>query len=207
MTVTDLVSLDQVYARLGLDEDNLSDEEVADIGVYLDSASGVIADLYGDVLPKTYTEIIQPYGDGTRILLSRSPVLSVQSVQISWYGSPSPAITLDPLRYRLDGPIGVIQAVGIGAASSFANVTAPFGGLGYNPQVTVTYVSGRTEVTPQVQDALLEMLRINYQPQRSGFTMGTGELDPNAGFTYLGYYVPNSVHERLTGGKRPRQVA
>lgn len=206
VVVTSLVDIVQVKARLNIDL--VDDEDDDELMLYLGSASGVLADLYGDVLPVSYTEIVEPYGDGSRVMLGRSPVLSVESVQVGWYGSPSPMVTLAPLRYRLDGGAGILYAVGLGVYSSFANMVAPFGGLGYQPQVRVSYTAGRAVVTQQVQDAVLEILRINWQPQRAGYTSGGAyNPDPDSGFTYLGYYIPNGVHERLAAGKRPRQIA
>lgn len=200
-----LVDLFDVKKRLNIDPGDATDD--AELTLYLASASLVLAELYGDVLPRTYTEIIYPHGDGSRLLLGRSPVLSVTSVKIGWFGTAIPLITLDPSRYRLDKGAGVIQAIGYGPYSSFANIVAPFGGTGSNPEVEVVYVAGRDTISESVQDAVLEILRINWQPQRTGSVMNPDAAsDPDAGFTAMGYFIPNGAHERLAGGKRPRQV-
>jgi hypothetical protein len=198
--ITTLVTLDQVKDRLNIDRDDTDDDD--ELTLFLASASGVLVDLYGDVIPVAYTEVLRPYGDGCRVMLSRSPVLSVESVSVSWYGTPTPAVVLSPTRYWLDGGAGILHSTSWGGG--FAPVS--FGG---NALLTISYTAGRATVTAQVQDAVLEILRINWAPQRATVVAGPAgaDMDPDVGFTYLGYYIPNGAHERLAGGKRPRQIA
>lgn len=194
---TTLASIDEVKDRLNV-KGGTDDAEIQE---FLDSATQVLANLYGDVLPVQYTERLQAYGDGSRVLLGRSPLLSIDTVQVIWgYQNLSP-VTLAPTTYRADLRTGELRLFATSAPFAWQYASRDWSLAEFD----ITYTAGRAAVTPAVKDAVLEILRVNWQPQQSGNLPGVG--DDDAGFTYMGYYIPNSANERLAGGMRPRQIA
>lgn len=195
-----LVSLTDVKKRLNIDlTDESQDDELID---YLDSATTVLQNLYGDVIPTQYTERLRPFGDGTRFLCGRSPLVSVDSITVTWNYLNAPTLTLAPTMYRPNLITGEVQVYAMTPAFSWQYAAWDWSLAEFD----ITYTAGRKTVAPNVKDAVLEILRINYKQQRAGGYY-PNESDDEAGFTVQGYYIPNSAHERLTGGERPRQIA
>lgn len=199
---TSLASLDDVKDRLNIPSSDVSSD--AELQSFLDSATQVLQNLYGDVIPTQYTERLRPYGDGTRFLTGRSPLLSVDSITITWAYLNSPVLTLTPTMYRPNLVTGEIAIFAMTPAFSWQYAARDWTAAEFD----VTYTAGRAAVTPAVRDAVLEIVRINWQPQQSGNLPGIGSSEEtDQGFVYSGYYIPNSANERLAGGMRPRQIA
>lgn len=203
MTVTALASLDDIKTRLNiLPDDADSDANLMD---YLASATSILRDLYGDVIPTSYTEVLFPYGDGSRLLLGRAPLISVDSILATWPYVGSPNVVLSPNTYIVDLRSGVVTIFALSPAFSWQYAARDWSYARY----TVAYTTGRAVVDPKVKDAVLELLRINWRPQAGGNLPGisSGDEAEAAGFTYLGFYIPNGVHERINAGARPNQIA
>lgn len=201
--VSSLVTLDEVKARLSIPLTDTTQD--VNLQLYLDSATVVLQNLYGDVLPAQYTETLRTFGDGTQLLTRRSPLLSVDSITVTWPYPATPTIALSPNLYFTNLVTGEISIYAFSPAFSWQYAYRDWSHAWF----LVRYTAGRSAVTANVKDAVLELLRINYSPQRSGgYYPGQGPNDdPDEGFTYEGYYIPNGVHERLSGGERPRQIA
>lgn len=201
-TPTVLATVDDVKDRLSINPaDTTLDTKLQDV---LDSATTVLKNLYGDVIPVQYTEKLRPYGDGTRFLTGRSPLLSVDTVEVTWAYLSAPTLTLTASMYKANLATGEITIFAMTPAFSWQYSMRDWAAAEFD----VTYTAGREDVAPNVKDAVLELVRINYAPERAGgYYPGQGaENDPEAGFTYQGFYIPNGVHERLSGGERPRQI-
>lgn len=202
MPITALASLDEVKDRLNI-KSNETDND-GELQTYLDSAAQVLQNLYGDVIPTQYTERLRPYGDGTRFLCGRSPLLTVDGITVTWNYLNAPTLTLAPTMYRPNLATGEVQVYAMTPAFSWQYAAWDWSLAEFD----ITYTAGRAAVTPAVKDAVLEILRINWQPQQSGNLPGIGvNEETEQGFTYAGYYIPNSANERLAGGARPRQIA
>lgn len=204
MSITSLASLDDVRARLNIKPTDSTENDGLLLD-YLDSATSILRDLYGDVIPQSYTEVLFPYGDGSRILLGRAPVLSVDSILATWPYVGSPSVELSSNTYFVDPRSGVVTMFALSPAFSWQYAARDWSYARY----TVAYATGRTTVDPKVKDAVLELLRINWRPQAGGNLPGisSGDESEAAGFTYLGFYIPNGVHERISAGSRPNQIA
>ena len=199
---TALASLDEVKARLNLPSGDADDD--AELQSFLDSATQVLQNLYGDVIPTQYTERLRPYGDGTRFLLGRSPILTVDGITVRWSYLNSPTLTLNAQMYRPNLVTGEIEIYAMSPAFSWQYAARDWSMAEFD----VTYTAGRATVTPAVKDAVLEILRINWQPQQAGNLPGIGSNEEtDQGFDYQGFFIPNSANERLQGGMRPRQIA
>jgi hypothetical protein len=198
-----LATLDEVKGRLNIKpaaDDGSDDDELE---LYLGSATVVLQNLYGDIIPTSYTETLRPYGGGTHLLTGRSPLLSVGSITVSWDFQSSPVITLSPLTYKVILATGEIRIYAGTSPFAWQYPQRDWAHAEYD----VTYTAGRATVTDNVKDAVLEILRINWAPQRGGNLPGVAVGDPENGLTYMGFYIPNGAHERLAGGERPRQIA
>jgi hypothetical protein len=199
---TSLASLDDVYDHLNITNHDSSDD--AELQSFLDSATQVLQNLYGDIIPSQYTERLRPFGDGTRFLCGRSPLLSVDTIQVTWSYLNAPTLTLGPTMYRPNLITGEIQIFAMTPAFSWQYAMRDWSAAEFD----VTYTAGRATVTPAVRDAVLEILRVNWQPQQSGNLPGIGSNEEtDQGFTYQSFFIPNSANERLQGGMRPRQIA
>jgi hypothetical protein len=197
------ISLSDVKLRLAIPA--ADDSQDVNLQQYLNSAMVILQNLYGDVIPTTYTETLRAFGDGTQLLTWRSPLLSVDSITVTWPYPSTPTIALSPNLYFTNLATGEISIYAFSPAFSWQYAYRDWSHAWF----LVTYTAGRAAVTANVKDAVLELLRINYAPQRAGgYYPGQGASDdPDEGFTYQGYYIPNGVHERLSGGERPRQIA
>lgn len=197
MTITALASIDEIKDRLNITGEQDNDELLS----YLDAATEVLQNIYGDVIPKSYTERLRPYGDGTRFITGRSPLISVESITVTWAYMNAPILTLSAGMYRPNLITGEIQVYAMTPAFSWQYAYRDWSMAEFD----VAYTAGRTAVTPAVKDAVLEILRVNWQPQQSGNLPGVG-ADDEQGSTYMGFYIPPGANERLQGGTRPRQI-
>lgn len=195
-----LATLNDVKTRLNIDlTDTTHDAELTD---YLNSATTVLQNLYGDVIPTQYTETIRPYGDGTHLLCGRSPLISLDTISVTWPYPSSPTINLTSNLYFTNLVTGEITVFAFSPAFAWQYALRDWS----TARFLVTYTAGRAAVSPAVKDAVLEIIRINYEPQRAGgYTPNEQQMEQ--GFVSQGYYIPNNVHERLMGGERPRQIA
>lgn len=198
---TALAELADVKERLNMDADDDSDDD--QLTLYLNSATIVLQNLFGDVIPVSYTEILRPWSaDGAKLLTGRSPLVSVDSLSVTWPFLNAPVLTLSPNLYWVNLATGDVTIYAGSTPFAWQYAARDWS----TAHFTVTYTAGRSTVTDNVKDAVLEILRINWSPQRGGNLPGVTTEDPDAGYTYMGFYIPNSAHERLAGGERPRQI-
>lgn len=181
-----IVGLDATKRQLSIDRDNTIHDE--DLRGFILSASMIVEDVVGVVARRTITETAS--GGGRHIVLERSPVIEVAEVRVD----------------------GILVDVGDYAASPSGLLTRRAGtwpaGL---RNVEITYLAGRSAVAPNVLNATLELIRINWRPRQGGnagvFDGGRGdEFQAGAGEVRLGFFVPNTVMQRLAPNSRPPVV-
>ena len=146
-------------------------------------ASAVAEGIVGACATRTVAETVSGRG-GARIYLGLAPVVSVTSIV-------EDGATLTAGAYSAANKTGIITRVGAGWAVGANNVT-------------VTYVAGRPVIKNNILEGVKDLVRANFRPQiggnRSPFdTMGPA---PVGGEMRLGFFVPNSVMERLTPDKQ-----
>lgn len=172
-----IVGLSETKDHLNIDQTNTSQDE--ELRRTIDGASAVVEGIVGAVARRSITEVFSGRG-GDKAYLSLAPAISVTAVVEG-------GVTLDPAAYSLHGDRAVLYKV------------AGFWSRGVN-NVSVTYVVGRTIVTGNILDGVKDLIRVNFRPQlggnRSPFDNVT-EQRAEPGQMRLGFYVPNSVMERL----------
>lgn len=142
-------------------------------------ASAVVEDIVGIVAVRSFTETYS--GGDAAILLRHRPVVAVDSVT-------EDGIAVDTADYSV-GESGVL----VRSTSYVAGIWA----AGVD-NIAVTYRTGRTVVADNILDGTRDLVRVNFRPQSGGnfraFDTG-GQREP--GQIRLGFYVPNSVMQRL----------
>jgi hypothetical protein len=137
------------------------------IGDLIDTAVGVVEGIVGPLSPKTFSET---YSGGSPVIILRHvPVLSVTSIVESW-GATNYTLTNEPVGgasdqygYDIESPKSgqiVRRTVG-GYPFPF------FPGMG---NIAITYVAGRTSVTPKQKLAVVRQLRLLWADYQSGRT-------------------------------------
>jgi uncharacterized phiE125 gp8 family phage protein len=167
-----VVSLTELKAHLGI-TDSTDDAELDDT---LDEAIAAIEDIVGPLSPQTFVEQIDNHGGD--IVLSRTPVVSVQSVSIEpWLGATA---TDDTAGWRLNTATGVLRRQVTGGA-------LPFYGRG--SVFTVTYTAGYSDVPGAVNRAIKTQAKSMWKSQRvptnrpvSGAAAQTPIYQGNTGF-------------------------
>lgn len=186
-----LVGLAEVKEHLNIPASDTSQDD--ELRGFILSASEVAEDIVGEV---AQTEAAETYSGGSpSILLRRRPVLSVTEVQVD-------GTVVDASTYIVS-PSGVLRHSSGCWPRGFHNVQA-------------TYVSGRTAAQASVLDATKELIRINWRPQQGGnyspFDGGQADDfgaggDGAQGMIRLGFFVPNTVMQRLMPHARAPHVA
>lgn len=187
-----LVGLDEVRRHLRYRDDDHSDDE--ELRAFIASASAVVEDITGTVGRRTVVETNS--GGDWYIVLSRSPVVEVTKVVVD-----GQEIDLGDCTWS---PSGLL-----------ARRSGRWPGGLHN--VEVTYVAGRKAVPPNVHNGVLELIRINWRPQQGGnyspFDGGNTDDFGNAGLEAslqgnlrLGFFIPNTVIQRLQPSSRPPVV-
>ena len=185
-----LVGLAEVKRHLNYSLNDTSDDE--ELRGFILSASEVVEDIVGVTARRQVTET---NSGGSRVIrLSKVPVLSVLSVSVD--GEPVDdadytATAGGVLAHRTSWPSGVVETV---------------------------YEAGRKVVPASVRDGTLELIRVNWRPQQGGnyssFDLGQGDdfgvsravEGSLQGEIRLGFFVPNTVVQRLQPHRRPPVV-
>lgn len=200
MTVTSLVTLDDVYDTLNIKNPDGTDD--GELQGFIDAAQAVIEDIVGPVVPQTYTEVHS--GRGPSIVLDHTPVISVTSVT-EYIGVTPYALSDAELggstsaySYSLDDPTaGIVSRRYNGLVGGFA---------AGNRNIQIVYVAGQATVPANVRLAALELIRMQWQPQQSGNLPGVG-TDDFSGINVMGFFVPNRVRELLVASQRGPAIA
>lgn len=181
------VGLAEVKTHLNIPAATTTHDE--ELRSFILSASAVVESIVGTVGRKSVTEKYSGIRH-TSILLRRSPVISVESVSEN-------GITLTEDRDFTISDGGVLTRV-------WSQWYPRQWRAGVN-NITVSYTAGRTEVPPNVLDATKELIRINWRPQTGGnySVFSGGRQDDSGQLSFneirpLGFFIPNTVMQRLT---------
>ncbi|MEU8264476.1 hypothetical protein AB0C02_28120 [Micromonospora sp. NPDC048999] len=183
-----IVGLAETKRHLNIPADDDQDDE--ELRGFILSASMVVEDVVGVVARRAITE--KASGGGRHIVLEKPPVLEVVEVRVD-------GVLVDSGEYT-GSPSGLL---------AHRNGCWPAG----LRNVEVTYLAGKTVVPPNIIDATLELIRINWRPQAGGnysaFDGGRNDDFGNAGLEAslqgnlrLGFFVPNTVVQRLAPDQR-----
>lgn len=183
-----IVGLAETKRHLNIPADDTTMDE--ELRGFIASASLVVEDIVGVVARRVFTETDS--GGSRHIVLAHSPVLDI--VEVTADGT-----VVDPGDYT-SSPSGLLAR---------RSGTWP-GGL---RNISITYMAGRTVVEANIIDATKELIRINWRPQVGGnysaFDGGRGDDFSNAaveasmqGNLRLGFFVPNTVVQRLSPNQR-----
>jgi hypothetical protein len=186
------VGLAEVKNHLNIAASNTTHDE--ELRGFVLSASAVVEDIVGTVARKTYTETYSGRGE-TAILLRHRPVLSVTSVTVNGSAVTDFSCTEHGILSR---------------ASTYSALTWPRG----VDNVAVVYQAGRVAPPWNVLNATKELIRINWRPQTGGnysvFDGGRGDdfgQGAEPAEIRLGFFVPNTVMQRLQPSARAPHVA
>jgi len=188
-----IVTLDEVKARVN-DASSANDYELEG---FVASAQAVVEAIVGPVEPRDVEEWLD--GGGPTVVLRHFPVVEVTLVE-EYAGTVPSTLVEEPLSggsftsagYLLDAEIGTLTRTVGGAPSRFVC------GQG---NVRVQYVAGYADgtVPANYKDAVLELIRENWGPQRAAgpSTLGVvGEITAHGG-PRTGFFVPGRVKELL----------
>lgn len=164
MTVTALVTLDDVRAHLNVpDEDDSHDVELQG---FIDAATAQVQYWTGPVIPTTFTDEVHDGGYPT-VALFNPPILTVASVT-EYIGTVAyqltaqpPGSTVDNYGYSLDDPLAgiLVRRDGAGCPTRF---------MGGPRSVVVSYTAGLAAVPGDIRLATLEDIRGLYQQTQQG---------------------------------------
>lgn len=177
-----IVGLAETKEHLGIPAADTSEDE--ELRGFILSASEVVEDITGVMARRSVTETAS--GGGRNIVLERPPVLRVAEVRVD-------GAAVDAGTYQWS-PSGLLTHTGTGWPAGARNVE-------------VSYEAGRLEVPHNVVNGTLELIRINWRPQAGGnyspFDGGGGDdFAPQAASIRLGFFVPNTVVQRLAPHQR-----
>lgn len=187
------VGLAEVKEHLNIPAaDTSADEELR--GFILSSCE-VVEDIVGVVARRTFTQTLSGRGEPA-LLLSRRPVIAVTSVTVDGTAVTDYSVT----------PHGVLTRTTAYRAGRWPSGV---------DNIVVTYTAGRTSVPAGGLDGTKELIRINWRPQQGGnyspFNQGRGDEHGQqargAGEIRLGFFVPNTVMQRLQPSARGPHVA
>ncbi len=187
-----LVGLDRMKSRLKIPLTTTTHDE--DLRSLIASVTDVIEDIVGVVVRRSFTETYSGRGERA-ILLRRRPVVSVTSVTEN-------GVLVEPSGYSV-APAGVLTRATAYSAGRWTSGV---------DNVTVTYVAGRAAPPASVLDGAEDLIRINWRPQIGGnhsvFAGGrTDDFGTGQGEIRLGFFVPNTVMQRLQPSGRGPHVA
>jgi uncharacterized phiE125 gp8 family phage protein len=179
--VAQAVTLDDVKLFLGVTR-NIDDSELV---ATLDDAVSAIEDVIGRLSPATVVEQFDSHGPA--IVLSKTPVVSVDSVSIEpWLGATP---VDDTAAWRLNSTTGILRRQLTGG-------TLPFYGRG--SIFTVTYRAGRTNVPDAVNRAILMQVKSMWTPQRGAMPLPAGGDQPPQMYAGAAGFLGPGVMELLT---------
>ncbi|OKI47304.1 hypothetical protein [Micromonospora sp. CB01531] len=169
-----IVGLTETKKHLNIDLANTTHDE--ELRGFILSASEVVESIVGPVARRSVEETHSGRGDVVLVLRKR-PILSVASVTVD-------GVLLDASEYTAS-PSGVL--------------TCGWGWPWGDNNIAVTYVVGRVAAGAAVIDGTKELIRLNWRPQTggSGSVFNQGAEDRGGGEIRLGFFIPNTVMQRL----------
>jgi len=180
------VGLTEVKDQLNIGQaDTTHDEELRRA---IAGACAVVEDIVGVVARRSFVQTFS--GRGLRsLLLSRRPVIAVTSIV-------EDSATLAAADYSVTEH-GVLTRVGAVWPTGVGNIV-------------VTHTAGRVVVGDNILDGTRDLIRVNFRPQLGGNRSPydtAGPQQSEAGQVRLGFFIPNSVMERLHGSSRGPHIA
>ena len=176
---------------------------------FIQSVTAIIEGIVGPVFPAALDEYYD--GGAPTILLNESPVMSVTSVVEAGGGGfvrtltnqpPDTVGSLDAYGYTVDLSTGTL-------VRRVSGLAAPF--LPGKRNVHVVYVAGNLDPSPNLREAALELIRINWQPQQGGNRPGYATTDVDTltinDAWRMGYFIPNRVMEMLAPSRHTWGIA
>lgn len=185
-----IVGLAETKEHLNIDQATTTHDE--ELRRTIAGVTLVVEDIVGIVARRSITEVRSGRGTST-LLLSRRPVISVTSVVEN-------SVTLAASDYSVTEH-GVLTRLAGGTRWRW-----PIG----VENIVVTTVAGRAAVPDNILDGTRDLIRVNFRPQIGGNrtpfdTVSDQRAEP--GTVRLGFFVPNSVMERLNPSGRGPHVA
>ena len=174
MTVTPLIGLDDAKRQLNINSGDSSQDDV--VNNYIIAATEIINRECGYSAPTQFTEVTTGRIDASgqsRIVLARTPVLSVQSVTGQMQGLPAVDVT-----YLVTNP---------DAGTIYLSNWYAF----YGP-VTITYTAGRSEIPPALQTACALIVQSMWETRQ-----GSGARDVMPGLDESGAETQGLPYEAL----------
>jgi hypothetical protein len=185
-----IVGLAEVKDTLNIDQANTSQDE--ELRRTIAGATAVVEDIVGVVARRSFTQTFSGRGTST-LLLSRRPVIPPMTTVVE------DGVTLAASDYTVTEH-GVLTRLAGGTRWRW-----PVG----VDNIVATHNGGRAIVGDNILDGTRDLIRVNFRPQiggnRSPFDNATDRAEP--GQMRLGFFVPNSVMERLHGSARGPHVA
>lgn len=196
-----IVGLAEVRAEIN----ETSHADDAELAGFIAAATAVVVDMVGPVAATQVTGLYD--GGASTIVLRHAPIVSVDTV-VEYRGSSSVPLTAQPLSggvfdgygYTVNLSAGLLHRQSGGYPARFAS------GL---QNVSVTYTCGRATVPANIRMAVLDLIRVNWRPQRSGgpSLLNPGNNDnPDLGAMPQGFYIPETVRQMLAPDMRPPRV-
>lgn len=197
------VTAAEVRAELNLGADLSQDDELAG---FIASLSRVVEAVVGPVAPTPYVEWCD--GSNDRVVLKHYPVLSVEAVA-EYSRGVAQVLADEPL-----DTTAVFTHAGYQVVPETGEVIRTSGGVPYRfargtRNVKVSYTAGKPEVYGNLREAVLELIRLHWRPQRTGgpATIGSrGDDSDSDGQTILGFFVPGKVLDLLLPDRRAPSV-
>jgi hypothetical protein len=211
MPTTDIVLLSDVQTHL-----NWSAAEetkyATPMGRFISAATPVIEEVTGPIVQRAFN---QWYSGGYKqLILRRRPVVSITSVtetsgSTTWTLTDQPVTApVDGYGYTLNSDFGVLTRRSHGVEMPFADGTDNI-----NVQYVAGYCADTAHVPPNIAEAALELIRINWQPPQAGNvpsfggSSGIDTLDMNDGIKVGGWFIPNRVLVLLRPGPKRIGIA
>lgn len=171
------VTLDEVKDHLNIPTTTTTYDQ--ELQRFIDSACEVVEGIVGPVSQRAVVETHS--GGRPTIVLATSPIVSVTSVAENGRTVPSTG-------YSLNGSL-LTRAVGYVPSCWLPGVD----------NVTVTLQAGRVAASAAVLDGTKELIRLNWRPQTggSGSVFNQRTDDTSGGEIRLGFFIPNTVMQRL----------
>ena len=188
-----LVSFSELKDQLNISTTDASGD--AKLRRFIQSASDVVQNITGPVLPLAVTHTVQ--GGSSYVILPHRWVKSITTVQEFWGGTviytltnQQPGTGTTGFGYTWDAAISKIVRTSGGFEANFK--------AGQNA-VIVTYIAGMQTIPQDISDATGELIRHwwanGQQPWRSAFSPSGDDAGSQP---IMGYAIPNRVIEMLT---------
>lgn len=201
---TDLVTIDDVATHLAW-SDSTKTTYATPMGRFISAATTVVEQISGPVVQRSFDEWYS--GGGRSIQLDNFPVIGSLTTVVESYGANAIwTLTEQPLDgsngfdaygYTIDRPSGQL-------VRRFSGVASPFAPGVRN--VHVVYTAGMcadtAHVPPNIAEAALELIRINWEPVQQGNAPAYGQSNDDGLDTrdpmHYGWFIPPRVLEVLT---------